>query len=244
MRVVMGYVLSPVYYFCFGLLLGIFHPLQVLSKYFGGYHAHKKCVGFLNFLLIKILHILGTRIKFSGFEKIPLGRPLIIVSNHQSLFDIQAIVHGFDYWHPKFISKIELSRNIPSISYNLRNSGSALIDRKNGAQSIREIIRLGKLIETNNYAACIFPEGTRSKYGKVRTFQEAGIKTLLKTSPSAIVVPFVIDGHSKFMKKGYFPLQFGERLNYTVLDPIEPLGKNGDEIVAECEMMIKRALGQ
>jgi 1-acyl-sn-glycerol-3-phosphate acyltransferase len=244
MRSIAGYLLTPLYYVIFGLLLGIFHPIQMAARYFGGYPLHKKSVDLLNFLMVKGLNVLGSRIRFSGFDQIPQNRPLIVVSNHQSLFDIQALGVGFVAWHPKYISKIELSRNIPSISYNLRYGGSAVIDRKNGSQAIREIIRLGKFIEANNYAACIFPEGTRSQTGLLRPFQEAGIKTLLKTAPSALIVPFVIDGHSKLMQKGYFPLQFGVNLNYTALTPIEPRGRDAEDIVAECERMIKQALGQ
>lgn len=244
MRIIASYILSPVYYFLFGLFLVIFHPVQVISWHLGGYQMHKRSVGVLNYLLVVSLRLLGARITFSGVKKIPKNRPLIVVSNHQSLFDIQALVHAFDDWHPKFVSKIELSRNLPSISYNLRRSGSAIIDRKNGSQAIREIIRLGKLIETNNYAACIFPEGTRSRTGKVRSFQEAGIKTLLKMSPSALIIPFVINGHSELMKKGYFPLQFGVNLSYTALEPIEPRGRDAENIVKECELLIKQALGQ
>ncbi len=244
MRNVLGYLLSPIYYLLFGLFLGIFHIIQLLAWHLGGYETHKKSVGALNFFLVNIMYVMGASVKFSGIENVPHHRPLIVVSNHQSFFDIQALVHAFDHWHPKFVSKIELSRNIPSISYNLKRSGSALIDRKNGSQAIREIIRLGKLIEANNYAACIFPEGTRSRNGQVRTFQEAGIKTLLKTAPSALIVPFVINGHSKLMRKGYFPLQFGVKLSYTALDPIEPRGRTTEDIIAECERLIKQSLGQ
>lgn len=244
MRLVISYLLTPFYYFAFGALLGVFHPVQVIARRIWGYEAHTKSVCFLNRLLVKSLQIVGARVQFSGFELLRENRPLIVVANHQSLFDIQAFVSGFAKWHPKFVSKIELSRNIPSISYNLRHSGSALIDRANGGQAIREIIRLGRMIEANNYAVCIYPEGTRSRNGQVRKFQSGGIKSLLKAAPSAVVVPFVIEGHSDMMKYGYFPLVFGSTLKYTVLNPIEPKGRDAEDVVNECELRIKQALGQ
>jgi 1-acyl-sn-glycerol-3-phosphate acyltransferase len=179
-------------------------------------------VDILNGLLIKGLYMLGCRIKFSGFEKIPQNRPLVIVSNHQSLYDIPAVVYGFKKYYPRFISKIELAKNLPSISYNLRHGKSALIDRKNGTQAVKEILKVGKLIAANNHAVCIFPEGTRSIDGKVRKFMTAGIGTLLKAAPNAVIVPFVIDGHSQLARKGMYPLQFGQKISYTVLDPVEP----------------------
>jgi 1-acyl-sn-glycerol-3-phosphate acyltransferase len=228
---ILGYILTPVFHFYYGLMLVVFHPVQVLAFHLFGDTARKKVVDFLNFLLVKGLGLMGCRVRFSGFEKIPGNRPLIIVSNHQSMYDIPAVVHGFRKYYPRFISKIELSRNLPSISYNLRQGKSALIDRRKGPQSVKEIFRLGLLIRENNHAACIFPEGTRSKTGEVRKFMPAGISTLLRAAPSAVIVPFVIDGHSELMTKGYFPLKFGQRISYTVLDPVEPANQSVDDLV-------------
>jgi 1-acyl-sn-glycerol-3-phosphate acyltransferase len=244
MKRMASYILTPVFYACFGLLLVLFHPVQVLARHLFGDKARKNTVDLLNYLLVKCLHILGCSIKFSGFEKIPDQRPLIIVANHQSLFDIPAVVHGFRKYYPKFISKKELSRNLPSISYNLKYGKSALIDRENGTQAVKEIFKLGRLIEENCYSACIFPEGTRSRTGKVNKFMTGGIHTLLRAAPSAIVVPFVIDGHSQVMYKGSFPLGLGQKIKYTVLDPIEPKGRDLEEIVIEIQSAIRKELGQ
>jgi 1-acyl-sn-glycerol-3-phosphate acyltransferase len=54
----------------------------------------------------------------------------------------------------------------------------------------------------------------------------------------------VIDGNSRLMQKGYFPLQVGVKLNYTVLDPIEPAGRDVKELTDEIELKIKQHLGQ
>jgi 1-acyl-sn-glycerol-3-phosphate acyltransferase len=244
MRNVLGYLLTPFYLLVFILLLLIFHPVQVICRLIGGYPLRKKSVDMLNFLLLYTLVILGVRIRFRGFEKLPQGRPFIIVSNHQSLMDIPPIVWGFRKHHPKFVSKKELGKGIPSISYNLRHGGSVLIDRENGRQSIVEISKLGKHIEKENYCASIFPEGTRSKTGAVKHFQHPGIAALLRSAPSAWIVPFVIDGNSELIKRGYYPLQFGTRLNYTVLDPIDPAGRDPKELTEELEFRIRKVLGQ
>ena len=195
----------------------------------------------MNYLIIKSLIILGSKVKFKGFEKLPKDCPLIIVSNHQSQYDIPPIVWGFREHYPKFISKIELGKGIPSISYNLRKGGSALIDRKNRSQSIKEIIKLGRQIEANNYSACIFPEGTRSRDGKVKTFSVGGLGTLLKTSPSAAIIPFAVNGNYLLQR---FPMGVGEKLTYSVLDPIERENRTAEEISKMCELAIKKELGQ
>ncbi|HEX2936438.1 MAG TPA: lysophospholipid acyltransferase family protein [Bacteroidales bacterium] len=243
MRTVLSYLLTPIYHIYFGFILLIFHPLQMGALYLFGDKARKKTVDFFNLLLVRGLHILGCSIKFSGFEKIPSNRPVIIVSNHQSLYDIPAVVHGFRKFYPKFISKKELAKNLPSISINLKYGKSALIDRNNPTQAVKEIFKLGQLIQKNNYAACIFPEGTRSRTGKIKSFMSAGVNTLLRAAPSAVIVPFVINGHSQLMEKGYFPLRFGQKITYTVLDPIEPKGQNVEEMLETIRVSMKEALG-
>jgi 1-acyl-sn-glycerol-3-phosphate acyltransferase len=241
---ILSYIWSPIYLLIFGLALLVFHPVQMVCRWIGGYQLRKKSVDVLNFILVYGQVVLGSRIRFKGFDLLPQNRPFIIVSNHQSTLDIPPIVWGFRKHHPKFVSKIELGKGIPSISYNLRHGGSALIDRKNPRQSITEIMKLGKHIEKENYSASIFPEGTRSKDGKVKHFQHAGIASLLRYSPSALIVPFVIDGNNRIMQKGYYPLSLGVRLTYTVLAPIDPAGRDPKELTEEIELKIKKELGQ
>jgi 1-acyl-sn-glycerol-3-phosphate acyltransferase len=238
----LGYFLTPLYLCIFGLLLVVFHPIQVLCRHIGGYNAHKKSVEIMNLLIIKGLLILGTRISFRCLEKLPKGRPIILISNHQSMFDIPPIVWGFRHYHPKFISKIELGRGIPSVSYNLRYGGSVLIDRNNRRQAVQEIANLGRYIEKNHYTASIFPEGTRTKDGKMKPFKSAGINTLLKYAPSAVVVPLVIEGNYELMKKGLYPMSFGVNITYTVLDPLEPASVTAEELVMKTENLIRTAM--
>ncbi|MDF1548779.1 MAG: lysophospholipid acyltransferase family protein [Bacteroidales bacterium] len=244
MRIILSYIFTPIFHLYYGLMLLLFHPAQVISLHVFGDKSRRKVVDILNFFLIKGLHIMGCSIKFVGLEKIPQGRPLIIVSNHQSMYDIPAVVWGFKKHNAKFISKIELAKNIPSISYNLKHGKSALIDRKNSGQAVKEIFKLGRLIEENNYAACIFPEGTRSRTGLVKEFKTVGIATLVRAAPSAIIVPFAVDGHSQLIEKGMFPLRFGQKITYTVLDPIEPKGLQVDEMVNHLHNLIKKSLHQ
>lgn len=243
MKNILSYLISPVYLLIFGFTLVLFHPIQVICRLIGGYQLRKKSVDIMNFILVYGLTVLGSRIRFKGFDQLPKDRPFIIVSNHQSTIDIPLIIWGFRKHHPKFVSKIELGSGIPSISYNLRHGGSALIDRKNARQSIVEIMKLGKHIEKENYSASIFPEGTRSKNGEVKCFQHAGIASLLKHAPSALLVPLVIDGNSQLMKKGYYPMALGVRLTLTVLPLIDPAGYKPKELTEKIELMIKKELG-
>ena len=244
MKKVASYILSPLMLFVLIFWLLFFHLVQVICRFIGGYPLRKKAVDVLCFLLTYSQYIMGARIKLTGFELAPEDRPFIIVSNHQSFMDIPPIIWGFRKHHPKFVAKKELGKGIPSISYNLKHGGSALIDRDNGRQSITEIGKLGKHIEANNYCASIFPEGTRSKTGKIRKFQHAGVAMLMKSSPNALIVPLAIDGNYKFMINGSFPFRFGVRLTFTVLPPLETQGKNALELTEIAERQIRRVLGQ
>jgi 1-acyl-sn-glycerol-3-phosphate acyltransferase len=238
MKKILGYIFTPVFHLYSLLLIVGFYPVQVVALKLFGEHSRRRSVDLLNIMLLRGLHVMGARFRYIGLENLPQNRPVIVVSNHQSMYDIPALGWAFREYYPKFISKIELSKNLFSISYNLKHGKSALIDRKNGSQAIKEILKLGQLIEKNNYAACIFPEGTRSKTGKLRSFKSAGIQTLMRGAPSAVVVPFVISGHSRLLKKGNFPLQFGEKITYQILKPIEPGKYSSEEITSYLEKII------
>lgn len=170
----------------------------------------------MNFLLVLCTNMVGTRYKFENVEQIPKNVPLIFVCNHQSMYDIIAMIWFLRRFHCKFVSKKELGSGIPSVSYNLRNSGSILIDRKDPKQAIPAIKGLAEYIEKHNRSAVIFPEGTRSKTGKPKEFAQSGLKILCKYAPSAHVVPISINNSWKMVKYGFFPVGLGNRLTFTI----------------------------
>jgi 1-acyl-sn-glycerol-3-phosphate acyltransferase len=218
---VFSYPISIIYFICFGMTLLVFHPIQWICFNVFGYNAHKKSVSILNFFLMRCSNILSTRYTFYNPYKIPLRHPLIIVANHQSLSDIPPIFWYMRKYHPKFISKIELGKGIPSVSYNLTHGGSVLIDRKKPIESINAIKKFANYIEANNRAAVIFPEGTRSRNGIPKKFQTKGMLTLFKHIPSALVVPITINNSWKTLRYGKFPLGLGAHIKFTVHKPIK-----------------------
>lgn len=244
MRKFFGYILSPIFYISFGLMLCIFHPIQWICFKFFGYKAHKKSVDCLNFFLTYCNWFLFNSVTFINHQNLPTDKPIIFVANHQSMYDIPGLIWFLRKFHPKFISKIELTKGIPSISYNLKYGGGANIDRKDGKQSVAEIAKLGKRMQENNWSAVIFAEGTRAKDGKVKTFHVGGIATLLKRAPSALVVPVAIENSWKIVRYGMFPLSTGEAIRWTVLEPIELEGKSAEEVTLAAETAIKIKLNQ
>ncbi|WP_067146846.1 lysophospholipid acyltransferase family protein [Pseudotamlana agarivorans] len=221
MQKIISYPLSIIYAFFFFITLVVFHGLQWFAFNVFGYSVHKKVVDGLQFALMRCANILGTRFTFTNPYNIDTDVPLIIVANHQSLHDIYPITWYMRKHHPKFISKIELGKGIPSVSYNLRHGGGALIDRKNPRQSIPALMKFGEYIETNKRAAVIFPEGTRSKDGTPKPFQTKGLEILFKKIPSALVVPITINNSWKMLKYGNFPMGLGTHITFTVHKPLK-----------------------
>ncbi len=183
---------------------------------------------------------MGSRCSYENNQNLPDDKPLLVVSNHQSMFDIIAISWFMRAYHPKFISKIELGKNIPSVSFNLRHGGSVLIDRKNPRQSIPALTKFSKYIATERYAAVIFPEGTRSKTGKPKEFSTTGLKILLKNMPEAFVVPVTVNNSWKIVRYGSFPINGGINLTLKVQEPFSIEGHTADEAIAKMDASIKK----
>jgi 1-acyl-sn-glycerol-3-phosphate acyltransferase len=165
---------------------------------------------------------LGARIHFNNPFDLPTNRPLIIVANHQNTFDIPPLIWHLRKHHLKFVSKKELGKGIPSVSYNLRNGGSALIDRKKTRKAVDEIDRHAQLLSKNNWSTLIFPEGTRSKTGIPKKFKNRGLQTLIEKIPNVLVVPITINNSWKFNRWGNFPLPLAIKMKFDVHQPVEP----------------------
>ena len=240
----LGYIFTPVFYFFFFLTLIIFQPIQWVCYRFFGYKAHKKSVDYLNFFLTYCQVFLGSSTTFINQQQLPEGRPIIFIANHQSMYDIPALIWFLRKYHVKFISKIELTKGIPSISFNLKYGGGANINRKDSKQAVSEILKLGRRMKGNNWSAMIFAEGTRAKDGRMKPFQVGGIATLLKSVPNALIVPVAIENSWKTVQYGAFPLSFGQRMKWTVLSPIETKGLNAEELTLKAEQDIRKVLNQ
>src|SRR5690554_4674590 len=222
MRRALGYLLTPIHYLAFIILLLVFHPIQWLSLKLGGYQAHKRTVDLLNLGLLSTYYLLGNTVRFENPFSLPTDRSILFVANHQSMYDIPPLIYHLQKHHAKFISKIELASGIPSISFNLRHGGGANIDRKDSKQSIAEILNLANTMKMRRWSAFIFPEGTRSKTGQMKNFNVGGIATIMKKNPDALIVPIAINNSWKMMRYGFFPLNTFIAMTWEVLPPIHP----------------------
>ena len=237
---VLSYLLSPIFIGVFFLILLIFHPLQWLSLNVFGHKAHGKVVDCLNFFLVKSMLILGVKVRVINKHILPENASLIFVSNHQSTFDIPPIGWFFRKYAPKFVAKIELGKGIPSVSFNLRHGGAALINRKDSKQAITELVRFSKRIHEKKWGAIIFPEGTRSRNGTPKKFATNGLKVITKYNKDGYIVPLTINNSWKVFKYGKFPLGLGSPITITTHKPIKINSLPFDEVLEKTETVIKQ----
>lgn len=67
---------------------------------------------------------------------------------------------------------------------------------------------------------------------------------LLSAAPNALIVPVAIENSWKTVQYGMYPLSFGEKIRWTVLEPINPEGRNPEELTLMAETAIRKALQQ
>lgn len=136
-----------------------------------------------------LIDMAGVNFEVKGRENIPENEPVIYTPNHSSMFDIPAIVLTAPA-PPMFIAKKELSV-FPVLRDWMWVIDCVFVDRKNkdsARSSLHEAIEMVK----NGRSLVIFPEGTRSKDGKLGEFKGGAMKIAMETG--AKVVPVLIEG--------------------------------------------------
>jgi len=244
MQKIISIPLSIITYLLVLILLCIFHVLQFISFNLFGYQAHKRIVDLFGYFMLKILLVNFTTAKAEFRADIPTGKPIIFAANHQGVYDIIGIGWFLRKYHPKYVSKIELGRGIPSISYNLNHGGSVLIDRKNPKQALPALKKMAEYIQANNRSTVIYPEGTRSRDGKPGHFASNGLKILCKYAPDALVVPITINNSWKITRYGFFPLGIGTRLRFIVHPPMAVKDYDFNTLFENTEKLIKGDIEQ
>jgi len=230
----------------FFLLLALFHPLHVLSRFFGLRAKEIVLLSMNQFFLWGLQVLAGLRVTLRGAENIKkldqyAGRSVIFVSNHQSMYDITLILTVMNRGKIRFVAKRELGRWIPSISIALKNMEAALIDRKSRTQAIRSIRCLGSRAAELGRDVCIYPEGTRSRTGDLLPFKSLGLLTLLREMPECVVMPISISGSWEILKSGFWPVTYGASVTFTAMEPLDPKILTEHEVIERAFANIREA---
>ena len=238
MKKILLYPITLLYYFIYLVVLCTIQPIQWLAFKVFGDEGLKVSFDYVAFSTLKCTHILGIRYSFENRELVPKNVPIIFVSNHQSLLDTAGIIWYLRKFYVAFVTKKELGKGIPAISYNLNHNKYILIDRNNPKQAIPKIKSLAEYIEKENRSAVIFPEGTRSKTGFPLEFAQSGLKILCKYAPSAYIVPITINNSWKVYQHGYFPLSVRHHINFTIHQSFKVSDFTFDELIKKTEQTI------
>jgi 1-acyl-sn-glycerol-3-phosphate acyltransferase len=158
------------------------------------------------------------RTEIKNKDKIHKETSYIIISNHQSHYDIITLVTtlGIQY---RWIIKKEILK-LPIFGYALYASRNIFIDRSNTTSAIESINRGFERLP-KGVSVMVFAEGTRSPDGQIHEFKKGGFVTAVRLQIP--ILPVTINGSRRVMRKGSFTLKPG-KIQIVIGDPIDTSG--------------------
>lgn len=169
------------------------------------------------------IYLSGTQVKIRGKEKIDTRRSYIVMSNHQSLFDVWALI-GKIPLQIRWIVKKEI-RKVPVFGYALERMGHIYIDRGNRTDAYAGLNEAARRVKEGT-SVIIFPEGTRSKDGRLQQFRLGGAVIALRSGVS--ILPVTVNGGRFALRKGTLDLLPG-KMEIIVGDEIDPKNFGEDD---------------
>ena len=171
-----------------------------------------------------MLAVSFVRMEIKNKNKILKGTPYIIISNHQSHYDIITLVTtlGIQF---RWIIKKEILK-LPIFGYALYASRNIFIDRSNTARAI-ESINKGIDRLPKGVSVMVFAEGTRSPDGQIHEFKKGGFVTAVRLKIP--ILPVTVNGSRRVMRKGGFTLKPG-KIQIVIGDPIDTSGYTTDTV--------------
>jgi 1-acyl-sn-glycerol-3-phosphate acyltransferase len=149
----------------------------------------------------------GITVKIEGLENLRPDRTYIFAANHQSQFDILTL-QGYLVFNFRWLAKKELFR-VPIWGAAMKRAGYIPVDRSRGRQALKSLDEAAKRI-ADGTSVIIFPEGTRSRDGKLQPFKAGGMVLAIKAGVE--IVPVAISGTYEILPKGRLRLQPGNVL--------------------------------
>jgi 1-acyl-sn-glycerol-3-phosphate acyltransferase len=160
----------------------------------------------------------GTRVTVQGIENIDPVKSYILVSNHQSFFDIFSLL-GYLPIQFRWIAKAELFR-IPILGWGMSRTGYIPIERGSPKKAYRSMLQAAEKIRQGT-SILIFPEGTRSPDGNLQPFKKGVFLLALKSQ--APILPVTIRGTRSIMRKNDWHTYPGN-VQIIISPPIETAG--------------------
>lgn len=150
--------------------------------------------------------------------------PFLVVSNHQSFGDIPAICHL--PWEMKWIGKKELMK-LPVVGWLMRLAGDISLDRKSARSGAKAMVKMKWYLD-RHCSVIVFPEGTRSKDGRLLPFKTGAFGLAIKAGVP--VLPVVVNGSSACLPKNAWIFSGRHEITVTVLPPIHTRGMSREDV--------------
>jgi 1-acyl-sn-glycerol-3-phosphate acyltransferase len=170
-----------------------------------------------------ICFLSGVRVTVEGGENVDKNVSYLFAMNHQSFFDIFAVMGYVDIplvWAPKK----ELFK-IPIVGWCMRRLGFIGIDRKNPLIAMKKLEEESRSLKSKR-SIIIFPEGTRTRDGSLGPFKR-GLLIVVKNTGMPIL-PVTISGSFRVMQKGSMIINPG-RIKIVIGKPIETLNISDED---------------
>ena len=130
----------------------------------------------------------GVKVEVQGLENVP--EPCVVMSNHQSVFDIAALIHTFPNEIWRFVAKRELLR-VPFFGWAMALANQVIVDRSNRERAVRSL-KAAAVRVRNGENVLIFPEGTRSSDAILHDFKSGGFHLAIEAGVP--IVPVTVSG--------------------------------------------------
>ena len=176
-----------------------------------------------------------------GREKLVHDRACVMVANHLSFLDILVMFRLRT--HFKWVSKVENFR-VPCIGWNMRLNQYIPLTRGDRASVVEMMRACDQTLAAGN-SIMMFPEGTRSPSGRMRSFKAGAFEIALRSH--APIQPIALEGTSNALPKQGFVLKGRHPIRITVMDPIDPAsfeGQSAAELSATVRQLIAHQIGE
>lgn len=171
------------------------------------------------------------KVKTSGLEKLP-DEPFLLVSNHLSNLDNMVQCLALGKRHIAFIAKEELFR-IPIVKGYITRCCYIPIDRRSSKGGKSAVEQAEDYIRRSVCSIGVYPEGHRSRDGKVGKFHAGSFRTAIQTQCPIVVC--AIMGTDK--AKHRMPFR-STKVRFDVIDVVSPVGRKSTELAQDIQTMI------
>ncbi len=164
----------------------------------------------------RLLEQARVNIDVEGLDNAPEGETFVVMSNHQSLYDIPVIFQVLRR-RVRMVAKTELFK-VPVWAGAMRAAGFVEVDRKNRERAIVSLRRAKEALKGGT-SIWIAPEGTRSESGKLAPFKQGGFHLAFETG--ARILPVSIDGSREVLLARGWTVHDDQRVKVTISPPID-----------------------